>query len=362
MTADAPTSKPEAPKPKARLRDIAAAAGVAQGTVSNVFNHPERVSDAIRGKVMAAAEALGYQGADPLARMLRTGHIGTIAVVIPEGLGYAFGDPAALALIQGVAAVCDETGRGISVYAAADVEAARKALASAAVDGFIMYCMEEEPGVLDIIRGRGLPVVTVDQPLLEGCRTVTVADRSGAAAATRHLLGLGHRRIGVLSMELMPDSREGEVSLDRIHGSIYAAGQERLFGILDAAFAADIPAARLPIEECLFDVDSIERGTARLLQRQPGLTAILATCDRLALGAMGWLARQGLAVPGDVSVVGFDDIPAAATFAPPLTTIRQPLVEKGRAAAGLLIDPGDRREIHFETELVLRDSTGPARG
>lgn len=357
MSEDAPPLKP-----KARLRDIAVAAGVAQGTVSNVFNHPERVSDAIRGRVMEAAETLGYQGADPLARMLRTGQIGTIAVMIPDGLGYAFGDPAALALIQGVAAVCDETGRGISVYAAADVEAARKALGSAAVDGFIMYCMEEEPGVLDIIKSRGLPVVTVDQPLVAGCRTVTVADRSGAEAAARHLLGLGHRRFGVLSMELMPDSREGEVSLPRIRESIYAACQQRLYGYLDVLAGAGIPAEQVPIEECLFEPASTERGMARLMRRQPGLTAILATCDRLALWAMVWLARQGLSVPGDVSVIGFDDIAAAATLQPPLTTIRQPLVEKGRAAAELLIDPRGRDEIHFGTELVPRGSTGPAKG
>jgi DNA-binding LacI/PurR family transcriptional regulator len=100
----------------------------------------------------------------------------------------------------------------------------------------------------------------------------------------------------------------------------------------------------------------------RLMRRQPGMTAILATCDRLALWAMAWLARQGLSVPGDVSVIGFDDIAAAATSQPPLTTIRQPLVEKGRAAAELLIDPRGRDEIHFGTELVLRGSTGPARG
>lgn len=348
-------------KPKARLRDIAAAAGVAQGTVSNVFNHPERVSDAIRAKVMQAAEALGYQGADPLARMLRTGQIGTVAVMIPEGLGYAFGDPAALALIQGVAAVCDETGRGISVYAAADVGSARKALGSAAVDGFIMYCMEEEPGVLDIIKSRGLPVVTVDQPPVAGCRTVTVADRTGAEAAARHLIGLGHRRIGVLSMELLPDSREGEVTLPRIDASIYAACQQRLYGYLDVLAEAGIPAGEVAIEECLFEPASTERGMARLMRRRPGLTAILATCDRLALWAMAWLAKQGLSVPGDVSVTGFDDIAAAAAATPPLTTIRQPLVEKGRAAAELLIDPRGRDEIHFGTELVLRASTGPAK-
>jgi DNA-binding LacI/PurR family transcriptional regulator len=356
MTDDAPI-----PKPKARLRDIAIAAGVAQGTVSNVFNHPERVSDAIRRKVEEAAASLGYEGADPLARMLRTGRIGTIALMIPESLSYAFGDPAALALVQGIAAVCDEAGLGLSVFAAADVTAARRAVGSAAVDGFILYCMEEEPGILDIIKSRGLPVVTVDQPPVDGCRTVTVADRSGAAAAARHLVGLGHRRIGVLSMELLPDSREGAVTLARIQESIYVACQERLYGYLDVLTQAGIPAEDIAIEECLFEPEAIERSMPRLLRRQPGLTAILATCDRLALWAMGWLARQGLSVPGDVSVVGFDDIPAAAGFAPPLTTIRQPLVEKGRAAARLLIEPGDRREIRFDTELVLRGSTGPVK-
>jgi DNA-binding LacI/PurR family transcriptional regulator len=77
---------------------------------------------------------------------------------------------------------------------------------------------------------------------------------------------------------------------------------------------------------------------------------------------MAWLERQGLSVPGDISIIGFDDIAAAAASQPPLTTIRQPLVEKGRAAAELLIDPRGRSEIHFGTELVLRASTGPAKG
>lgn len=355
MTEDAPI-----PKAKARLRDIAMAAGVAQGTVSNVFNHPERVSDTIRRKVMSAAAERGYQGADPLARMLRTGRIGMIGVMIPESLSFAFEDPAAAALIQGVAAVCDETGRGISVFAAADVVAARRAVASAAVDGFILCCTEEAPEILEIIKSRGLPVVTVDQPLVEGCRTVTVADRTGGEAAARHLVGLGHRRVGVLSMELLPDKRQGAVSPRRMRDSIYAACQERLFGYLAVLDKAGIPAERVPIEECLFTRESVEPAMARLLRRQPGLTAVIATCDRYALWAMDWLARRGVAVPEAVSVVGFDDIPAAATASPPLTTIRQPLIGKGRAAAELLIDPGERVEIAFGTELIIRGSTGPA--
>jgi DNA-binding LacI/PurR family transcriptional regulator len=345
------------------LLDVARAAGVSRTTVSNAFNRPDQLSAELRERVLATAKKLGYAGPNPMARMLRTGRAGTIGVVFSDRLTYAVTDPAAVAFLQGIAATCEQEDAALLILSAIDEDAARRVVRQAAVDGFIIYCLATETGVINAMLERGQPVVAVDEPGFVDGPGVGIADRAGARQAAAHLVGLGHRRIAIISMETRPDGYVGPLDATRRAGSVYAVTDERLAGYEEELRAAGLDPATLRIEEAPCNSPRAARDAAlALLADRPRPTAILAMGDVFALAAIDAASALGLRVPKDLSVVGFDDIPIASQVAPPLTTVRQPLVEKGRIAAELLF--GRRRAeapVVLPTELVVRGTTAPPR-
>ena len=345
------------------LLDVARAAGVSRTTASNAFNRPDQLSAALRGRVLAIARELGYGGPNPMARMLRTGRAGAVGVVFSDRLSYALTDAAAVAFLQGIAEVCEQEDAALLILSAIDEAAARRVVRQAAVDGFIIYCLATETRVIEAMLERGQPVVAVDEPGFAEGPGVGIADRAGARQAAGHLVGLGHREIAIISMETRPDGYVGPLDSARRAGSVYAVTDDRLAGYEDALAAAGLDLAALRIEErpCN-DPRGAHAATLALLAARPRPTAVLAMSDQFALAAIAAAAELGLKVPDDLSVVGFDDIPIASQVSPPLTTVRQPLVEKGRIAAELLL--GRRRSeapIVLPTELVVRATTAPPR-
>jgi DNA-binding LacI/PurR family transcriptional regulator len=345
------------------LLDVARAAGVSRTTVSNAFNRPDQLSAELRERILATARELGYAGPNPMARMLRTGRAGAIGVVFSERLPYNVTDPASVALLEGIAQVCDQEDAALLILSAVDEEAARRVVSRAAVDGFIIYCLTTETRVINAILERGGPVVAVDEPGFADAPGVGSADRAGTRRAAEHLLGLGHRRIAILAMETRPDGYAGPLDAARRAGSVYAVTDERLAGYEDALAAAGVDLAALRVEERPWiRPRSARDATLALLAERPRPTAILAMSDVFALAAIDAAKELGLRVPDDLSVVGFDDIPIASQVSPPLTTVRQPLVDKGRIAAELLF--GRRQAeapIVLPTELVIRGTTAPPR-
>lgn len=347
--------------PSPTLLDVARAAGVSRTTVSNAFNRPDQLSADLRARILSVAHELGYGGPHPMARMLRTGRAGTIGVVFSDRLTYAVGDPAAVAFLRGIAEVCEQEDAALLILSAIDEDAARRVVRQAAVDGFVIYCLTTETGVINAVLERGQPVVAVDEPGFTRGPCVGIADRAGARQAARHLLELGHRRIAIISMETRPDGYVGPLDGARRAGSVYAVTDDRLAGYQDELSAAGLDPALVPIEERPCNNPGSARAAARtLLAERPRPTAILAMSDPFALATIDAALELGLRVPADLSVVGFDDIPTAGRISPPLTTVRQPLVEKGRIAAELLF--GRRRAeapIVLPTELVVRATTAP---
>jgi DNA-binding LacI/PurR family transcriptional regulator len=343
------------------LLDVARAAGVSRTTVSNAFNRPDQLSAALRERVLATARGLGYAGPNPVARMLRKGRVGAVGVVFTDGLLYTFSDPASLAFLGGVAEVCEPERTGVLIVPGTDTEASVALIQAAAVDGLVVYCCDTESPLPAAVAARGLPVVEVDSERVPGAPRILVDDRGGARAAAGHVLGLGHRRLGVLSLDLHHAPRAGPVDAARRASIAYDVTANRLAGYLEAAAAAGLDPEAVPIEECPGNEEAAARaGAMALLAREPRPTALLAMSDRLAAGALQAAAALGLAVPRDLSLVGFDDVPLAAQLTPPLTTVRQPLAEKGRLAAALLFrpaPPGERRVL--PTALVVRGSTAP---
>jgi DNA-binding LacI/PurR family transcriptional regulator len=344
-----------------RLADVAKAAGVSQGTASNVFNRPHLVRDEVRERVENSARRLGYGGPDPKGRLLRAGKVNAIGFVSANEMAYFFRDPFARLLTAGIAEVCDEHGAGMSLVPGASRENAAWSIQSALVDGFIVYCLEDGDRLIGLARQRNLPFVAIDLDAGPGTSSIMVEDERGAHLAAQHLLELGHRKIGFLSMEPHGDNRFGWVDADLIRNCSCKVERDRLTGYIGALAEHGAPLDGLPIMVAPNDRQDGAPYAGQLIDRVPGLTAIAAMSDILAMAAIDAARERGLRVPEDLSVVGFDDIPDAAEMDPPLTTIAQPIAEKGRRAARLIFEPGEPRKELLEVKLVVRGSTAPAR-
>jgi DNA-binding LacI/PurR family transcriptional regulator len=349
------------------LATIAAELGVSRMTVSNAYNHPDQLSPELREKVLETAKRLGYPGPNPLAATLSRGRVGALGLLFDDPLSYAFTDPASVLFFGGIAEVCERRQVGL-VLVPSGVETLGQADLTrvALVDGFIAYCDLADDGRLEAIEERGLPMVIVEGPRRPGAHHVGLDDRGAARAAAQHLIDLGHRRFGVIPFQLAPDRYEGAAGPERQAATRFHTSRERLRGYRDALEAAGIDWTTVPVEERLpHGRDAGRRSAGALLDRAERPTALLAMSDELAIGALQAAEDRGIAVPRELSVVGFDDTPAAGHARPPLTTIWQPHRQKGAAAARLLLEPGEaggpvEAELTLPTELVVRASSAPA--
>ncbi|RWM73073.1 MULTISPECIES: LacI family DNA-binding transcriptional regulator [Mesorhizobium] len=343
-----------------RLADIAKAAGVSHGTASNVFSRPEIVREEVRERVKAAAEALGYAGPDPKGRLLRAGKVNAIGVATTEPLAYFFDDPFARAMMAGISEACDATGAGIALVSAGNQEKLAWNIQSALVDGFILFCIEGGPRLVELTRERKLPFVALELGSEDDTVSAIGVDNVvGARMAARHLAELGHRRFAVLSLALA-DGRTGLVTPEQVRSAVYTGTRDRYAGYFEELSRFGVDTASVPVFETENDEASTRAGLETVFASAEPPTAILAMSDRIAMIAIEWLKARGLSVPGDVSIVGFDGVPDAALCDPALTTIAQPIAEIGRRAARTILDfDGTVRRETLGVELVVRASSGP---
>ena len=350
------------------LASLARALGVSTATISNVYNRPERVSEELRARVLAQAQKVGYTGPDPAARQLRRGRSDALGLIFTDELAFAFNDQASVGFLSGVADACADSGRNLLLMPAGPPRGAApiSAVNAASVDGVIVYSVPDDDPSLHAVLRRGLPTVVVDQPsAVPGADWVGLDDRAAARELAVHLAGLGHRRIGVITSRLGESRYNGPVTEARWRAARYAVQRERLHGLCDGFAEFGITATALPVEE-RFEASHAAGAAAldALLNRHPGLTAVCCLADVLALGALSAARRRGLHVPCRLSITGFDDIPEAARER--LTTVHQPLAEKGRVAGEFLLrrldqpqGGGHRTERRtLPTSLEVRSSTG----
>lgn len=343
-----------------KLSDVARVAGVSLGTASNVFNRPHLVRAKMREHVRKVADELGFSGPDPVGRLLMGGKANAIGVM-PAGdmtVAFTIGSPYLSSLLLGIAEVCDDNGASLLVVSGAEDRKAW-AIGHALVDGFVLGNLDEIPMVR--ARQRQVPFVMVDVEAGPDVNSVAVDGRTGARLAAEHLLALGHRRFAILAVQRAP--REAvwhppSIAPRRLEGG-YPLDHEKMAGYADALAAAGIPIDSVPMVECFPPLAA--EGAKLLLDRAPEATAILVMADRNAIALLAEARARGIDVPARLSVIGFDDVPNAVLATPPLSTIRQDTVEKGRVATRLLFDDGPPRQIRLPVELVVRGSTGPAR-
>jgi DNA-binding LacI/PurR family transcriptional regulator len=349
------------------LLDVAQAVGVSKATVSNVFSRPERVRPDLKARVEAAARQLGYSGPDPRGRTLSSGKVNAIGIVPfgPFGVSHFFKNAYQRDFLAGVSDVCEARGLGVSLVSGrGDQEP--WGIKTALVDGFIFTAIEQVP-LAERGRLRHLPFVVMDYDGAPDIRSVSTANRDGARQATRHLLDLGHRRFVIGSP--MYSFRRAPVfhPPSATERTLVASGPpliQKLAGVADALAEAGLSIHEMPIiEACGTPAEeaAFGNGAAMLLQRAPEATAVIALTDSVALAVLDQARKLGITVPDDISVVGFDDLPAAAVADPPLTTVHQSAFENGRTAARLLLESGAPQQVLVPVSLVVRRSTARPR-
>jgi len=329
-------------RPKvAVMEDVAELAGVSAMTVSRVLNAPEKVRPETRARVLAAVQELGYRP-NSAARVLVTGRSGVLGVVSFDTTQYG---PASTLYAIERAARQNEYSVSIASLDALNRRSIAEGvgrLTSQSVDGVIIVAPHES--ATDGLRHLppDLPVVAVDAGDGVPFPVVMVDQHAGAARATRHLLSLGHRTVWHLS---------GPANW--VDASARVAGWR-------SVLEAEGREVREPLAGDWSARSGHELG--RRLASEDDLTAIFVANDQMAMGLLRALREAGLRVPEDVSVVGFDDIPEAAYFWPPLTTVRQDFATVGRLAFQLVLDRIDgflgERRLEVEPELVVRESAG----
>ncbi|WP_028937897.1 LacI family DNA-binding transcriptional regulator [Pseudonocardia spinosispora] len=357
------TRSPRIRRP-ATLASLAAELGVSRTTVSNAYNRPDQLSVQLRTRVLETAKLMGYPGPDPVARSLRTRQARAVGLLLTEELSFAFRDPAALGFLEGLASACETAGQGLLLMPASRDDPDVSTVHQASVDGFVVYSVPENDPHLEAVLQRPLPTVVADQPMnVDGVDRVGVDDRGGMLTLARHLVELGHRRIGVLCMRLSNSRSDGYADLERQRTAALQVQRERLGGLRDGFAEAGVDWAKVPVVE-RYDhtVEAGALGAAQLLDDHPDITALVCTSDVLALGALRMARGRDLSVPGQLSVTGFDGVPEALRAG--LTTVRQPVRDKGRTAGELLLTRGDRTEpksVILPTEMLIGQTAAPPR-
>ncbi|CAA9403195.1 MAG: transcriptional regulator [uncultured Rubellimicrobium sp.] len=342
-----------------KLRDVAEAAGVSHGTASNVFNRPGIVREEVRERVLAAAEKLGYAGPSPKGRLLRAGRANAIGVAAGEPLDYFFADPWARRLMTEVARVCNERGAGLALVSVAGGRNLAWSIESALVDGFLLRCGGPEL-LVEITQKRGLPFVALSLDTQEpDVPAIDIDDFGGARQVARHILALGHRRVAILGIGLGPGP--GRATPEEVRATRFVNVRERALGYWAALAEVGISEEEVPVHAVLNDGENVAEALALLFDGPgPHPTAILAMSDKVAMAALHALAARGVAVPGQVSVVGFDDVPEAESARPPLTTVAQPYAAIAERSVAAILDGTipEGREV-LPLTLVVRESSGP---
>jgi DNA-binding LacI/PurR family transcriptional regulator len=324
----------------ASIHDVATSAGVSVATVSRSFTAPQTVRPVTRERVLDVAAELGYQP-NRAARGLITGRTGNIGVIVPD-----LGNPYFHAVLRGAQIRAREADYAVFIADGQESGAEEEALIGAMrkqVDGIVLCSSRLAPGRLAALDAS--PAVVLLNRRVPGLSSVVVDSAAGMRAAAGHLAQLGHTRVAFVS------------------GPRHSwSNQQRRRGLRSAARGHDLDVIMIgPVAP---QFDSGAQAADRVLDT--GATAVLAYNDLVAVGVLSRLADLGVRVPGQLSVIGFDDIPLAAMVTPPLTTVAAPTALAGQTAVEILLErigrPGPLPTAEIRTlraELVVRGSAAP---
>ncbi|HWG25056.1 LacI family DNA-binding transcriptional regulator [Actinospica sp.] len=333
------------------IKDVARHAGVSVGTVSNVLNRPDTVTEAIRIRVQASIAELGYVRSES-ARQLRAGQSRILGLLVLD-----MGNPFFVDIARGAERTARKSGIGVMVcnsnQSTRDEAEYLALFAEQRVRGVLVTPADDSGRGLEAFRRHGIPLVLVDRVRSgDDVCSVSVDDVAGGSLAVRHLVTAGHRAIAYVS---------GPSHLSQI--------SDRKTGALAALAEAGLgPEALTELPTETLDVAAGRDAGARLLGLSPRPTAVFCANDLLALGVLQSMFAAGVDVPRDMAIVGYDDIEFASAAAVPLTSVRQPALAMGSLAADLLLEETDgggeheHRQVVLQPELVVRSSSRVSRG
>lgn len=330
------------------IADVAEVAGVSKMSVSRVLNGQPGVSEKTRQRILEVIEQVGYvpnfgPNARPVGSKL-------VALLVPGVTTTYMGE-----ILRGVSNAAERLNYGLMLYTQGEGSNIQRTshylsiLGSSQVDGVLLVVPHDYEVIVNDLKQHNLPYVIIDHHSNTGEEpSVTATNRKGVLDAMRHLLALGHQRIGFIT---------GRMDI--------ACSHDRLQGYHDGLVEVKLPFVPELVREGDFQQPSGFKNTQALLQLEEPPTAIIASNDIMALGAMDAIKAAGLRVGHDISVVGFDDIAMASQTYPPLTTVHQPLAAMGETALEMLVAIfygrtmlTPRRELR--TELIIRESTNRA--
>ena len=323
---------------RVRIREVADRAGVSTGTVSNVLNHPESVSESTREHILQVMDEMNFVR-DASARQLRVGESQTVGVIVRD-----FGNPFYMELARGIEDRLTQDDC-IMMVCSSDDDPEREArsirlFAEQGVRGMLITPFKDTSDQIERLEALNIPMVLLDS-LSDTAPSASVDHVSGGEQAVRHLLEQGHRRIGFINgPERLRPCRE------RAEGALRAVTQ---FGLG--------PDALVTTTVNLMNADSGCEAMSALLDQAP-LTGVFCVNDYVAMGAMRATRARGLAVPSDVAIVGYDDIFVAQEMMVPLTSVRQPMHELGWTGVEMLLHPEKvSGHVRFQPQLVVRESS-----
>lgn len=330
------------------LEDIAKKVGVSRSTVSRVVNDSPNVSPAVRERVMREIKATGFHP-NAAARSLASQHTNMVGLVLPQSVSSFFTDPYFPFLTQGVAFGCNNNDLTLSLFLVGNKEDEEKIYPRISrrglLDGVLLQAGAMGDWLIDRLSNSSVPTVILGRPFEpESVNYIDVDNLAAAENAVCHLVNLGYKKIATITGN--PGSA---VTMDRLEGYRRALAK------------AGRPMDNNLIAQGEFTETSGYQAMKQILPHHPD--ALFSASDIMAAGAMRAIFETGLRVPEDIAIVGFDDIPMAANYQVPLTTVRQPIVRMGLNAVDLLMDViangGEPvRHVILETEFIIRASCG----
>ncbi len=328
------------------IADVAQRAQVSKMSVSRVLNGQAGVSEQTRLRILEAVDQLGYV---PNANhRVRPESAKLIALLIPDITTTYMGE-----ILRGVSGAAERLNYGLMLYTQGTINYTQRTsyylslLNNVLVDGVLMVVPRDYEVIVNDLKAHDLRYVIIDHHSITGNEpSVTATNRKGILDAMRHLLALGHRRIGFIT---------GRMDI--------ACSHDRLQGYRDGLAEVDLPFDPVLVREGDFTQPMGFRQTHTLLELDEPPTAIVACNDLMAFGAMDAVKATGLTVGQDISIIGFDDISMASQVYPTLTTVRQPMAAMGEAALEMLVTLLQGRTVlnprrELPTELIVRQSTG----
>lgn len=343
-------------KKSLNLKEVSKLLGVSTATVSNAFNRPDQLSQALRERILKETAELGYHGPNLAARSLRKGKSDVVAVVLADTLSYSFSDPVASQFLQGVSEVLSEQRKQLLLLSSR-IASKEQSSAESLPDGFIFYGAPKGDAFERISRS-GKPLIAVD--FEKGAvASLNINNRAAARDVACHVIQHPEDRIAVVSLRLITSDRVCRLEkADLQEDCDEVIAYNRLQGYIDACSekGVDLP-PHMVWHTPMNTPEMAEKAAYEALTVTPRPNVVLCMSDVLALGVLRVAQSLQIRVPEDLRIVGFDDIPEASRTLPGLTTVCQQSIEKGRLAARALFTENRKDKMLMDTRLVVRSSS-----